>query len=92
MMNIFLFIQIILGILLVATILIQKTNVDGLSGIGGANIISAKTTKNFLTKTTITLAAFFMLNSIILANLSITRYENKVFQKLEEQGNIPMAK
>ncbi len=73
MLNILLIIQIVISLLLVIVILIQRTGADSLSGLsGGGNsgIMSARSATNFLTNVTIVLAAFFLLNSIVLSNLS----------------------
>ncbi|NDB83001.1 MAG: preprotein translocase subunit SecG [Alphaproteobacteria bacterium] len=73
MLNILLIIQIVISILLVTVILIQRTGSDSLSGLsGGGNTgaMSARSAANFLTYTTVILAMLFLLNSILLANLS----------------------
>jgi preprotein translocase subunit SecG len=73
MQIILLVVQIILAVLLVGIILIQRSNSDGLSGLGGGSnngLISSKSSASFLTKTTAILATFFMINSLVLANLA----------------------
>lgn len=74
MINTLLFVHLTIATLLVIIILLQKTSNDGLSGFGGGGnnlgLMSGRSTANFLTKTTITLAVIFFCNALILANLS----------------------
>ena len=91
MMDIFLFIHMVIALLLIVVILMQKTGADGLSGIGGGNmgVVNHRTAANFLTKTTIVLAALFMANALLLANLSskkTTDIDQKIQQQLEKVG------
>ena len=73
---IFLVIQIILAIAIIGTILLQKTNSDGISNLSSGNsinnssIISSRASASFLTKATSFLMICFMINSLILGNLS----------------------
>jgi preprotein translocase subunit SecG len=67
--------QVIIAIVMIISILIQRTGGDSLGGIGGGSGgigagISARTSANALTKFTIILVALFMLNSLILARIS----------------------
>jgi len=88
MLNTFLFIHLVVALLLIATILLQKTSADGLSGIGGGNnmsgIMTGRAAANFLTKTTIMLAVIFFTNSMILANLS-TKKHTDIATKLNQE-------
>lgn len=95
MINILLFVHIIISLLLIAVILLQRTSSDGLSGIGGSSnmgIVAGRTAANFLTKTTILLAAFFIINSIVLANLSSKKnVGNKIETSVQkEEKSIPI--
>ena len=75
MYTIFLFIQVIVSILLILSILLQSSKNDGLSGLSGGNtgsmpqLMSNKSSANAIQKITIILAILFMSNSLILANL-----------------------
>lgn len=72
-MNVLLFIHIVISFLLIVMILLQKTGADGLSGLRSGNnmgIVSGQTASNFMSKATAVLAALFMINSLVLANLS----------------------
>ncbi|AIL64851.1 preprotein translocase subunit SecG [Rickettsiales bacterium Ac37b] len=109
MQLVFFVIQIIIAVLLVLVILMQKTSSDGLAGLGGSsnNLMSSKSSANFLTRLTIILAILFMLNSLILAKLSMGENKetsifdeqtlptkeviNKDSHKNENQGRVPLA-
>lgn len=98
MMSILLLIHIIIAVLLITVILLQKSGSDGLSGIGGGNmgLVSGRTAAGFLTNTTIILAGIFMINSILLANLSIEKNSSPIQQNEShkitiEQDSLPIA-
>jgi preprotein translocase subunit SecG len=93
MMNTLLFLHIVVALLLVITILLQKTSSDGLSGIGGGGnnmgLVSGRSAASFLTRTTIVLATLFFINSIILANIG-NKYQSTIIDKIEQTNqNIP---
>ncbi|XVN42731.1 MAG: preprotein translocase subunit SecG [Candidatus Rickettsia vulgarisii] len=90
MMNILLFVHIVIAILLIVVILMQKTGSDGLSGIGGNNmgVVTGRTVANFLTKTTVVLAACFIVNAIVLANLS-SKKDSGIVENLDQVGGKP---
>ncbi len=60
----------------------QKSGADGLSGLQGSptntGIISAASVASFLTRLTTILATIFILNSLILANISSISRTNKI--------------
>jgi preprotein translocase subunit SecG len=99
MIKILFIIHIIVGILLIISILMQKTSSDGISNLAGNNsgLVSAASAANFLTRITIVLAAAFMINSIILGNLSTKKTKSnlaadtKIHQQREVE-EIPIAK
>lgn len=67
--------QVFIAILMIFLVLVQKSDGDSLSGIGGGSgglnsAISSKSSANFLTKLTMTLVAIFMLNCLVLALIS----------------------
>lgn len=67
--------QVVIAVVLVALVLLQKSDGDSLSGIssGSSNpaaAISKRTSASILSKTTMFLIAVFMLNCLILAALS----------------------
>ncbi|MCE3255662.1 MAG: preprotein translocase subunit SecG [Rickettsiaceae bacterium] len=86
--------QIIIAVLLIILVLVQKSDGDSLSGIGGGSgglnsVISSKSSANFLTKATMILAGFFMLNCLVLALISskITKSSGMEIDKVIEQQN-----
>ncbi|MDR0296710.1 MAG: preprotein translocase subunit SecG [Rickettsia sp.] len=100
MMNILLFVHIVIAILLIIVILMQKTGSDGLSDIGGSGtmgVVAGRTVVNFLTRTTVVLATLFIINAIILANLS-SRKNPGIIKKIEQaddkqqESSLPIAK
>lgn len=94
MVNIFLFIHVVIALLLIAIILLQKTGVDSISGLGGSNmsIISARAANSFLVRTTAVLAAAFMINSLVLANLLTVKSRNELSPALITSQELPIAK
>ena len=100
MLNILLFIHIVISLLLIVVILLQRTGADGLSGISGNNmgIVTGRAAANFLTKTTVVLATLFILNSIVLANLSSKKGAKNIINKIdniqtkEADNPLPIAK
>ncbi len=87
MLDILLVVQIVISLLLITVILLQRTGADSLSGLSGGGttgVVSAKTAANFLSTTTIILATLFMLNSLILANLS-SRPKDGAMKKIEQE-------
>lgn len=100
MLQILLVFHIILAITLIGIILLQKSSSDGLKGIGGGGndaIISSSSSANFMTKLTTILAIIFMVNSLILGNLSNVNSDKTIIDELEsktqkeEKQDLPMA-
>lgn len=90
MINILLIVQIVISVLLIAVILLQRTGADSLSGLsGGGNtgVVSARAAATFMSRTTIILAVLFIVNSIILANLSIKPKSSKLEQEISKEEN-----
>jgi preprotein translocase subunit SecG len=99
-MNILLFIQAVVGILLIIVIFMQKSGADGLSGLQGSptntGIVSTANVASFLTRLTTILAVIFMVNSLILANFSSSAGSIKKVnvtnkEKKNEDDNIKIA-
>jgi preprotein translocase subunit SecG len=80
----------------------QKTGNDGLSGMSGGSgnmgVVTGRTVANFLTKTTVVFATLFIINAIILANLSSSKKNLGIIKKIEqvddkqEESSLPIAK
>ena len=88
--------QVVIAVVMIFLVLIQKSDGDSLSGIGGGSgglnsVMSSKSSANFLTKTTMTLVAFFMLNCLVLAlisskiNKSTTLEIDKILEQQKSQ-------
>lgn len=84
MQLIFLVIQIILAVAIIGAILLQRGSGDGLANIGGGgggisgnSIVSSRTSASFITKSTTFLVVCFMINSLILGNLSMKQHNVK---------------
>ncbi len=100
MIDILLFVHITIAILLIIVILMQRSGSDGISSISGGNnmgVVSAKTVGNFLTKSTIILTTLFLINAIVLANLSSKKKSDLVskINEIEEnqaENSLPIAK
>lgn len=83
-----LILQVIIAVAMIILVLIQKSDGDSLSGIGGGSggmnsVMSSKASASALTKITMVLSGLFMLNCLILA--SISNSSKKAIQKELEQ-------
>jgi len=87
MENIILIINIVLAILLVAVVLLQKSE-GGALGLGASqeSFISSRSASSFLTKTTAIIATFFIITSISLTIMSKDQFSSSsVLEKIEEE-------
>jgi preprotein translocase subunit SecG len=76
----FLFIvQIVLSVLIILCVLLQQTDNDSLSGIGGGNgnaqMLSKRSMTTPMSKFTMVLFILFMLNSMLLATFSARGFD-----------------
>ena len=87
MENIILILNIILAILLVAIILLQKSEGGALGlGVSQDSFVSSRTAGSFLTKATAIIATLFIITSISLTIISKEEYSSSsVLEKVEEQ-------
>ena len=102
-------IHIIIGILLVISILLQSGS-DELKGLGSSgvdNVMSPTASANFMTKFTAVLATLFIINCLVLANISSKSSKGDIADKIskiqtqetapdkskkkEESNNLPIA-
>lgn len=70
MYTVLLVIHSIIVLFLIMMILIQRTDSDGMGGLGGGGgnqFLSGRTTANLMTRTTAILAGAFMISSLVLA-------------------------
>ncbi len=85
--NFVLIINIILAILLIASVLLQKSE-GGALGIGASqeSFISSRSASNFLSKTTGIIATIFIITSILMTVLSQKEISRtSVLEKIEEK-------
>lgn len=94
----------IVAVLLITIILLQKSNTDGLKGIGGgdvnSSVLSGSSSSSLLIKITVILAVVFMVNCLVLANISSRKSSQSVISQLakskatqvvDKNKNLPMA-
>ena len=87
MENIILILNVVLAILLVAVVLLQKSE-GGALGLGASqeSFISSRSASSFLTKTTAIIATFFIITSISLTIMSKDEFSSSsVLEKIEEE-------
>ena len=90
MENIVLVINIILAIVLIAAILLQKSE-GGALGLGASqdSFISSRSASSFLTKATAIIATFFIITSVVLTIMSKEEFSNtSVLEKIEEEKDL----
>tara|TARA_B100001123_G_C14560793_1_gene730183 strand:- start:241 stop:540 length:300 start_codon:yes stop_codon:yes gene_type:complete len=87
MENIILIINIILAVLLIITILLQKSEGGALGlGVSQDSFISSRSASNFLSKTTAIIATLFIITSISLTIISKENFSGtSVLEKVEEE-------
>ena len=90
MENIVLSINIFLAVLLVISVLMQKSE-GGALGLGGSqdSFVSSRSAGNFLSKFTAIIATFFIITSILLTIISNKEISNtSVLEKVVEEEDI----
>ena len=87
MENIILIINIVLAILLIGSVLLQKSE-GGALGLGASQdtFVSSRSASNFLTKATAIIATFFIITSVSLTIMSKDEFSStSVLEKIEEK-------
>ena len=90
MLDVFFVIQIVLAVALVASVLLQNSNADGLSGLSGSSstgVVSGRASANFMVRLTTVLAILFMVNSIFLGNMVARNSAKKEVSIMHEEKN-----
>ena len=87
MENIILIINIVLAILLVAVVLLQKSEGGALGvGVSQDSFVSSRSAGSFLTKTTAILATLFIITSVLLTVMSKDQFSTtSILEKIEEK-------
>jgi preprotein translocase subunit SecG len=104
MQTILIVFHIIVSVLLVSVILFQSNGSDELKGIGGGSsgldgVMSSAASASFVTKLTSILAAIFMINCLVLANISSRESDSSLAGKVmseqtrggSKDRSLPMA-
>ena len=85
--------HIIIGVLLVLVILLQNGS-DELKGLGSSgvdNVMSPTASANFMTKFTAILAVLFMINCLVLANISSKSSKEGIADKISKMPTEKVA-
>lgn len=94
MTTVLLVIQVFIVLIMAFVILLQKTGTDSLAGLsgGGMSFLSNRSSSNIFYKATVFLAIAFMLNSLLIAKISMTTIQNKssIIQQMEKQPAIEL--
>ena len=87
MENFILILNVILAILLIAVILLQRSEGGALGlGVSQDSFVSSRSASSFLTKTTAIIAALFIITSISLTIISKEEFSStSVLEKVEEE-------
>jgi preprotein translocase subunit SecG len=95
--------HLIIAVLLVGVILLQRTSEDSLGGLSGGSgfsgIMSVRSTATFFSRITVILGALFMINCLLLANLSLREANKSIVSEisttkilnLEDQQSKPIS-
>ena len=86
MYEIILVIHTILVLFLIGMVLLQRSDSDGLSGLGGGGgnqFMTGRGTANFMTRTTAILAGCFMVTSLILAIMANRMTEGSLIDSID---------
>ena len=88
MENFLLIFDVILAVLLIGTILLQKSEGGALGlGVSQESFMSSRSAGSFLTKATAILAALFLITSISLTIVSKEKFSSSsVLEEIEEEG------
>jgi preprotein translocase subunit SecG len=91
MYTILLVAHLIVVVFLIGLILIQRSDSDGLSGLGGGggNLLSGRAAGNVLTRTTAILATLFIVNSLVLAVMSSHRGGQSLVDSVVQEERAP---
>jgi len=100
MIDILLIVHVVVSLLLLLSILLQKTSSDSIANLAGKDggVVSAQGAANFLVKATIVLAALFMINCLVLGNLCHKKSEKFIpieastTEQNTTEEEVPMAK
>lgn len=85
----------ILVLFLIIMVLLQRTESDGLSGLGGGGgnqFMTGRSAANFMTRTTAILATAFMITSIILATMASNISSKSIIDEIPVENSATTEK
>ena len=90
MFNLFLILHAVLAIILILSVLLQRSDGGALGGLGGGSanfsgMLEGRRSADFLTKLTTIVGVLFLANSLFLAILTKNKNESSVIQSEEIQ-------
>ncbi|MEI6187167.1 MAG: preprotein translocase subunit SecG [Alphaproteobacteria bacterium] len=108
MQTVLMVVHLIIAVLLVGIILLQRTSEDSLGGLSGGSgfsgIMSVRSSATLFSRITMILATLFIINCLVLANLSLRQSSQSIVSKItveqslsnkgqqhkQDQGEIPI--
>lgn len=85
--------HLIIAVLLVGIILLQRTSDDSLGGLSGGSgfggVMSARSSATFFTRLTSVLAILFVINCLLLANLSLKSSNKSIVSQISKTETMP---
>jgi preprotein translocase subunit SecG len=90
-----LIIQVIIALLLIISVLIQRSDSDGLGGLGsggGGGLLSSRGQANLMTRTTAILAFLFMANSLLLGIITARETSSSIVDEVVAEQPIQAPK
>jgi preprotein translocase subunit SecG len=95
MYTILLVVHTILVLFLIVMVLLQRTDSDGLSGLsggGGNQFLTGRSSANLMTRTTAILAGLFMFTSLTLAVMASRMTEGSIVGNVQMEAPAPAEK
>lgn len=91
MLDVLLIVQMVMAVLLIVVILLQRTSTDGAntlnSGSNNMGVVTARSANTFLARLTTILIAAILVNSLVLANLSVPRAQS-IITKIDSPESV----
>jgi len=94
MYTVLLVIHSVIVVFLIMMVLIQRTDSDGMGGLGGGGdnqFLSGRTTANLMTRMTAILAAAFMVSSLVLAVMAGRMTQGSILDGVPAEITAPVA-
>ncbi len=95
MQTILMVIHLIIAVLMVGLILLQRTSEDSLGGLSGGSgfsgIMSVRSSTTFFSRITIILAVLFMVNCLVLANISVRQSTKSIVSEINTTKSLSIT-